>query len=128
MMQRPFCKFRYSFSGGHEDPKSMAFGKHYHNCLRREYPSTWSSLDVLDLDVSLLINDRLEVVQSNTLHGGNRQGLIQFLKTSASPNQQDCWVLFAHMLELKPHLGGSHTSILMNCATPSCSLTTKYPM
>ena len=72
-----------------------------------------------------------EAGQASRAHGGNQQLLQQCLHMAEkAPSHTECCGLFAHALELKPHLGGSHMSTLVAFCVyiKKCSLRTLFPL
>lgn len=101
------------------------FGKHYFDSLRAQYSAARADTSALEpKSDDCPIGERLiAVVHAPRSHGGSKQLLLQYMQTVAvEPNQSEICGLFAHGLELKPHLGGGHLLALMGL----CDLVKKF--
>lgn len=108
------------------------FGKHYYADLRRAYTASASDLSALEpLDDNAPLDDKLiAAVCASRSHGGNRQPLLEYMQLCTTmPNQSEVCGLFNHAAELKPHLGGTHLSVLLNLCSfiRKHQLETRYP-
>ena len=97
-----------------------ALGKRYYDSLRSMYSISSYGGDALDprQDGETIDAALIEAVRLSRSHGGSRQPLTQWLQTFANaPNQSEICGLFRHALELRPHLGGTHMSVLKDIMT-----------
>lgn len=99
-----------------KDPRAPSFGKLYFVELRDSYQRKDDGEDdALDIkDENAPINRVMFAAVDASRTGGGRDKLIQFCHVSKlPPNQTEVVGLFLHVLELKPHLGGSHQEALV---------------
>ena len=87
--------------------EAPAFGKYYYDQLRCRYsmPQTTTAEALEPTEDEEVSPQSYEAVKAARAHVGNRQPLAQYLQTAkAAPNLTEVCGLFAHTLELKPHL------------------------